>query len=119
MENKKALGKRGEDLACAYLTAKGYSILRRNYRIKIGEIDIIANHSGTIVFVEVKSRRCFSYGRDIESITDRKQRTIRKIAEYYYACLGNPQLKARIDAIDIVLRADGSLAELKHFENAF
>ena len=57
-----ALGKTGEDLACAELTRRGYAILARRYRTRRGEIDIIARDGPTIVFVEVKAREGHEFG---------------------------------------------------------
>ncbi len=119
MSNHKTLGAIGEQYACEYLQQQGYSIIKRNYRIKIGELDIIAQKEDTVVFVEVKTRYSLSYGYGMESITLRKQRTIRKIAEFYYQMLKNPTLKARIDVIDIVMGNGQVPLKIKHIENAF
>lgn len=116
---RKNLGKYGEDLACDYLRSKGYTVLERNYKIKIGELDIIARQADLLVCVEVKTRKSLSYGYGLESITWKKRQTIRKLAEYYYAVLREPGLKVRIDVIDILLDAEGSLQQLRHIENAF
>ena len=118
-EARKFIGRYGEDLACDYLRDKGYTIVARNYKIKIGELDIIAKRDNLIIFVEVKTRKSLSYGYGLESITWRKQQTIRKIAEYYYAKLQDPYLKVRIDVLDILLNQDESLQSLRHIENAF
>lgn len=118
-DKRKSIGSYGEDLACEHLRLQGYNILARNYRIKLGEIDIIARVGEVLVFVEVKTRKSLSYGYGLESITWKKQQTIKKIAEYYYNTLHNNNLQARIDVIDIVLNQDNSLQQLRHIESAF
>ena len=77
------LGKIGEDMAAQLLQAKGYEILQRNYRCREGEVDIIAEQSGEICFIEVKTRQNFRYGRPCESVTEQKKRHIRAAAVRY------------------------------------
>ena len=55
--NKRKIGGQYEDLAAAYLREQGYEILERNYRDRLGEIDVIAREAGYLVFVEVKYRK--------------------------------------------------------------
>jgi len=81
-DNRK-LGNSYEDLACEYLENKGFQILTRNYRVKIGEIDIIARDKEELVFVEVKYRAGQEHGGADYAITQEKQQTIRRVAEWY------------------------------------
>ena len=83
MDDKKLLGKIGEDLAVALLFAEGYSILDRNFRSHFGEIDIVAERNGVIYFVEVKTRTCDVFGDPGEAVGRVKQQRMRKTAEYY------------------------------------
>lgn len=78
-----SLGQRGEDVACRYLRKKGYSILYRNFRCSLGEIDIIAMDSEDLVFIEVKARSSLHFGDPFEAVTERKQRQISKAALTY------------------------------------
>ena len=78
-----SLGKRGERAAEEYLHRQGYKILERNYRCKIGEIDLIAEKDGRICFVEVKTRRSSHYGPPEESVHLLKQKKIARAAEWY------------------------------------
>ena len=66
------LGARGEDIAAAFLQAHGYTIQRRNYRCRYGEIDLVCTHDAVLVFCEVKLRRSNSFGMPEEAITPRK-----------------------------------------------
>lgn len=71
-----ALGLAGEDLACRELERLGYAILARRVRTRRGELDIVAEDRGTVVFVEVKARRSERYGSPAEAVSWTKRRTI-------------------------------------------
>jgi putative endonuclease len=77
------LGREGEALAVAAARAEGYEIIARNYRCSLGELDLVLQRGHTIVFAEVKTRRGDRYGEAWESVTLRKQKTIRKVAIWY------------------------------------
>ena len=83
-ESKKQLGVRGEDLACAELERQGLQVLERNWRCRLGEIDIVAAEAGasglTLVFCEVKCRSGLGFGHPLEAITYAKMRTLRQLA---------------------------------------
>lgn len=81
--NKRQLGQENEYLALKYLTNKGYKIIKRNYRCKLGEIDLIAKKDDRIIFIEVKYRSNNRYGNSIEAVNNRKQQVIRNVAKYY------------------------------------
>lgn len=76
-------GGHGEDLACEYLRKQGYEILERNYRIRGGEVDIVAKDGEYLVFVEVKSRWSHEYGLPSESMTPWKIKALLKTAQFY------------------------------------
>lgn len=81
--DKRRLGEIGENMAADLLRSKGYDILRRNYRCKSGEIDIIAERYGELCFVEVKTRQGFDYGRPCEAVGSEKKKHIRRTAREY------------------------------------
>ena len=83
MKNKKYPGKEGEEQAAAALEASGMKIIRKNYRSKTGEIDIIAIDSETIIFVEVKAWSTFGMENLEYSIDARKQQKIIKTAKFF------------------------------------
>ncbi len=83
-------GKFGEEKAVEFLKKNGYKIIERNYRTKIGEIDIIARKKREIIFIEVKTRSSDDFGMPEESINERKLRKIEKVAQIY---LKNKKLK--------------------------
>ncbi len=115
----KQLGNTGEQLATDYLQQQGYHIIATNWRAgRLGEIDIIAQHQHTVVFVEVKSRR----GKDalekaLAAITPHKQQQLFNIAEHYLAENPSPQgHTSRVDVIAIDMSA--TPPRIHHVENA-
>jgi putative endonuclease len=95
------VGQQGETLACQYLARQGYRLIARNYRTKLGEIDIIAEERGTLVFVEVKTRRGHQCGHPFEAVTPAKCRQISKVALAYLAETGREGHSARFDVVAI------------------
>lgn len=81
----KMVGNAGEEFAAKILEDEGYMILERNYRTKVGEIDIIAARDGIVHFIEVKTRTGNDYGYPADAVTESKQNTIRRSAEIYMA----------------------------------
>lgn len=94
-------GKLGEELAAEELRRRGYAILARRYRTRFGEIDIVAQDEGTVVFVEVKARRSDRFGSAAESVTDWKQRRIAAMAMDYLAWVGRLDDPCRFDVVAI------------------
>lgn len=109
-------GKIGENKAVEYLISKGYRILDRNYRTKIGEIDIIAMISGTLVFVEVKARTNINYGYPYEAVNWKKQNKILKSSFVYIKHKDFKDCQMRYDIVEVYL---GGKTKINHIENAF
>lgn len=78
-----SFGKRGEVIAAQYLHQQGYRILEQNFRCKIGEIDVVAEKEGRILFIEVKTRRSDHFGLPEEAVHSIKQKKITRAAEWY------------------------------------
>lgn len=116
--NHIATGIIGEDLAVQFLEGKQYRILERNYRVKTGEIDIIAEFKKTIVFVEVKTRRTTSYGFPAEAVTYAKQQKIIHTAAWFLNQNRYETRACRFDVVEVILSAN-SAACCNHIENAF
>lgn len=106
------LGRTGEQKAAQFLKKKRYTIRETNYRSRFGEIDIIAEKEGVVVFVEVKTRKTGTFGAGLESVTRSKQQKLLKTAQFY-TVEQNLQCVCRFDVISI----DGST--ITHIENAF
>lgn len=112
--NTRIKGASAEDLAAEYLINNGYKIITRNYRVKIGEIDCIAeDRDGTLVFVEVKSARTGSCGHPFSWVNAAKQRTLTRVARWYLAEKRKKSCACRFDAIAI------SDNKIEHLRNAF
>lgn len=79
------LGASGEALAAQFLTARGFKVLERNYRLRSGEIDLIATQGERLLFVEVKARRSFEEVSPLELISRKKQIHLSKAAQHYLA----------------------------------
>lgn len=81
--NKRMIGSVFEDIAVTYLLKHDFQILERNYRCKIGEIDIVAKKNHILHFIEIKYRKDETYGNAVYSVTKKKQEKIYRIAECY------------------------------------
>jgi putative endonuclease len=113
-QNTRVIGASAEKLAADYLVNKKYKILQRNYRVKNGEIDCVAeDRDGTLVFVEVKSARTGSCGHPFSWVDRAKQRTIAKVAKWY---LAEHRITARACRFDVIALSNG---KIEHLRNAF
>jgi putative endonuclease len=95
-------GQRGESFAAAALEQAGYQILTRNWRCDLGELDIIAQHEGEIVFVEVRAK-FDGIDSALESITPAKQNKLIRLAERYLDENGSADVSFRFDVVAIEL----------------
>jgi putative endonuclease len=115
---RKETGTIGENIAADYLSKHGYNIHERNYCTREGEIDIIAEKEGTLVFFEVRAKTGRAFGSAEESITERKKKRLVALAEAYLSDSGEQPDSCRIDLIAINLGANGELIRLNIIENA-
>jgi len=113
------IGKYGEDLACKYLEANGYKIKERNCRTYLGEIDIVCEYKGNIIFVEVKTRRSDKFGYPEEAINFNKQQKIIKNALCYLAKYNLWKNNYCIDVILVSISNNKNVKRIKHIRNAF
>lgn len=106
MYQRHTTGKLGEDIACNYLINCGYNVIERNFYCKQGEIDIIAIDEKTseLVFVEVKTRKNFSYGKPSEAVNENKQKHIYNSAKYYLYSRNLENEFVRIDVIEVFFK---------------
>ncbi|MBT5471874.1 MAG: YraN family protein [Nitrospina sp.] len=119
-EKRLKLGREGEDAAVAFLKDKGYRIIQKNFRSKLGEIDIIAQQKETVIFIEVKSRASHQFGHPFNAITPAKQGKIIQVAQSFLAkhrLMGNP---ARFDVVGLTIDPGNAKAfQIELLENAF
>ncbi|MDO8599884.1 MAG: YraN family protein [bacterium] len=96
-------GKRGERIAAIFLEKQGYKILEMNFKARYGELDIIALDGKTLVFVEVKTRKTYEYGRPEEAVNPRKLHMVVQTGQYYK--LMHPELPdlLRVDVVAVDL----------------
>ena len=120
---KKKLGANGEEIAARFLKKRGYRILERNYRIRLGEIDIIAEQGADLVFIEVKTRSDTIFGSPFESVTVPKQRQLSKVALEYISKRRFHNRPARFDVVGVELKKTNSThlrdAKVELVQNAF
>jgi putative endonuclease len=116
-------GMRGEEFAVSFLIHQGWEIVERNFRIRGGEIDIIAietdtnSKEKTLVFVEVKTRSSHEFGEPLESIGYYKIRALIKATQFYK--LKHPRLPdlLRIDAVSVLVDEQGQLLDIELVKN--
>lgn len=126
MASNKELGLLGETLVAQYLEQRGFSILAKNYRTPVGEIDIIAERGILVTFVEVKTRKT-SYFPISDVVTLKKQRKIAKTAELFLVrnqTAGGFDRAYRFDVATVLYTGDvkdsfSSQYKIEYIENAF
>jgi putative endonuclease len=107
----------GEDAAVARLVAEGWTVLHRNWSLRLGELDIVARRDGCLVFVEVKARRAPVYVDPALGVDWRKQRQLRRVAEAYLALEKPVFTECRFDVVGVVVGPNG--VEVTRIEAAF
>ena len=115
-DRRRTLGCAGEDIACEELRRRGYEILARQFRTRRGEIDIVARHGRTVVFVEVKARSGQEFGGGAAAVTWRKQRRIARVALEFLARHGTQDVPCRFD---VVVVTPGPVPRVEVFTHAF
>lgn len=111
------LGFQGERFAENFLKRSGFRILERNFRKNGGEIDLICEKRGTIVFVEVKTRKSLVSGHPLESITPLKQEKLLRMGLLYLNEKKIPDRPFRFDLVAIIFDEGGRVKEIQHLEN--
>lgn len=120
LANRKKQGAKSEAEAAAYLNKQGLVILARNWRCRTGELDIVAEDSGMLVFIEVRSRSMKeTFGTPLESVNARKQRQIQETAQVYLHRYQMYDRQVRFDVIAIRVDREGNVVSLEHIRNAF
>lgn len=106
----RALGAWGEQVACRHVEELGWQVLDRNWRCSAGELDLVAHdpRTGTLVFIEVKTRAGEGFGQPLEAVTRSKQRKLRELALHWLRDHDeHPHAaRVRIDAIGVLKRGE-------------
>ncbi|HVV35803.1 MAG TPA: YraN family protein [Acidimicrobiales bacterium] len=97
-----ALGKRGERLATAWYEANGFTVVARNWRCDIGEIDLVATRGAQVVIAEVKTRASDRFGVPAAAVGIAKQRKLRQLATTWLATRGEYYDEVRFDVVSII-----------------
>jgi putative endonuclease len=123
---RRGTGQRGEAIAAALLERRGYVVVERNFRTREGEIDLIVQRKGEVVFCEVKTLVARSGGpatgpaTPLEAVGPAKRAQVRRVARAWLASREGAGWRAlRFDAIGVLLSPAGELLELEHVEAAF
>ena len=111
-------GRRGEAIARRHLEALGYEVLETNCRLRGGEIDVVTRHEGSLVFVEVRSRRSLGFGTPEESITAAKRLKLAETAHEYLQERGLADTDWRIDVVLVELSGRGRRPRVEVIVNA-
>lgn len=107
----------GEEAAAATYGARGYRVVARNWRCRLGELDLVVERRGVLVFCEVKARRPSAFGSGYEAVTGRKQTKVRALAE---AFLGATRVRPQAVRFDVASVTIGSgRPHVEVFEDAF
>lgn len=114
---RRQLGSDGERAAERFLRGRGYTIVERNYRCAIGEIDLIALHRGTVVFIEVKTLRRATFGAPQDAVGLPKQRQIARVADHYIGAQRLDDREVRFDVVGVCMDGPTPVCEL--IEDAF
>jgi putative endonuclease len=114
---RQSFGQQGEELAARYLEQRGYTILARNHRTPVGELDLIARDRSHLLFIEVKTRRSTAFGVPAEAVGRVKQRQIVRAAQWYLTTARYPGLQPRFDVISVLAGCGEPV--VSHIPNAF
>lgn len=112
------LGQKGEQLAWDYLVKKGYRILDKNYRCRLGEIDVVAEKGRRITVIEIRTCSGERFGRPEESIGAVKQRKLVRLAEWYLKDKKKMGCRVSFDVVAVTFRGN-EFQEIRLIENAF
>ena len=117
-DSRRRLGRLGEAIARRRLQELGYRIVDANYRAPSGEIDLVAEHDGALVCVEVRTRSGRSFGQPEESITPRKRSHMVDSAREYLQTSQAGEREWRIDLVEVEVGPNGRLKRIDVLENA-
>jgi putative endonuclease len=113
------LGMRGEKAAARFLKRRGYKIVARGVRSRLGELDLVAVQDRTVVFIEVKTRAGTDAGQPLDAVTPEKQRRLTQAALAFLKYRGLLEERSRFDVVSVVWPVDAREPVIEHIVNAF
>ncbi len=113
----RALGALAEARAAEFLQRKGYRVVDRNWTCRGGELDLVCDDRGTLVFVEVRARADARHGTPLETVVDGKRRRLVRAAEIYLHVKKQSTRACRFDVVAIA--GSGAGETIEHVEDAF
>lgn len=113
------LGRIGEDIAVRFLTRRGLTIVGRNLRSRLGEIDLVGRDGSVVVFVEVKARHVSPGDPPQAAVDGRKQARLVRLALGYLARHRLTECRCRFDVVAVTLDQTGDAIRVDHFPGAF
>ncbi|HEX6263586.1 MAG TPA: YraN family protein [Actinomycetota bacterium] len=116
MRSRDRVWHEGERAAWGWYWERGYRLVARNWRSRVGELDLVVERGGTLVFCEVKARASALAG-PFDAVTPAKQRKVRAVAEAFLLATGTGPQACRFDVASVVLGRRG--ARVHVFEDAF
>jgi putative endonuclease len=117
VDDRATLGRTGEDAALDQYRRRGFELVARNWRCRVGELDLVVRRGGMVVFCEVKARRGAAFGRPFDAVDLRKQRKLRSVARAFLALRPEPAAM-RFDVASVTLDQSGR-PQVHLFEDAF
>lgn len=118
-DDKRKIGKIGEEIAAEFLANKGYQIIEKNYYSRYGEIDLVAWETGSVIFVEVKTRTNQAYGAPETSVTQKKLDRIEKAALMWMQAHPNMSDDWRIEVVAILIDELHQVQDIRHFKDIY
>ena len=118
--DRPVLGRAGEDAALRWYRDHGYTPVARNWRCPLGELDLVLERAGLLVFCEVKTRTSSAFGGGYEAVTQRKQRKLRQLGEVFLLTSGRNPARVRFDVASVLAGwSTRGTVEVEVFEDAF
>lgn len=117
MTYQRKIGDKGEQIAADYLKDRGYQLLDKNFITRYGELDLVAFETGTVVFVEVKTRTSTTFGLPEASVTPAKLERIQNAGLLWLQAHPEAPGDWRVDVVAIILSHQGNILDIQHFIN--
>ena len=117
-DHRPSLALAGEEAAGRFLQKQGMRIITHRYRCRAGEIDLILDHAGVLVFAEVKTRRNNAFGSPWEAVNRNKMRRIARAAAWYLTATRQSGRTCRFDVVEL-LGSDRENFRIRHYPDAF